>query len=146
MANVAISRDPAPGHRLPRLCSLLLIFFAGPHTLLVTGDAVIHRERLQRACGGAVKGLHRSMAGLALYLCHHHVRPVREEDVGGKPPDPFPGDLQSPLAERQQLFLLLAVALSTRVAREAGLPRRTTRRPAVDGPPMAFWALPELPM
>src|SRR3989338_8831980 len=113
MAGVAISGD-APCRYLHRSGPLLL----GALPLLVTADAVVHRERLEGAGGRPIEGFHRPMTRLARALRHHHVGPMREEDVGRQAPDTLPRDLLALLAEGPDLFHFFALGLSSSVAGE----------------------------
>src|SRR3972149_11559924 len=106
MAGVAVSGD-APRRYLHHSCSLLL----GALPLLVTADAVVHRERFEGAGGRPIKGFHRPMTCLAVQLRHHHVGPMREEDVGRQAPDTLPRDLLALLAEGPDLLHVVALGL-----------------------------------
>src|SRR3989338_1680650 len=89
MADAAIGREGARAlRRSPVRRSL-----DPPLPFLVACDAVVHRERFQRARRRAVERLHRAMAGLALHLGDDDVGAVREEDVRRQPPHTLPGDL-----------------------------------------------------
>src|SRR3972149_6845155 len=111
MAGVAIRGDaPRPG--LHPSGSL----FVGALPLLVTADAVVHRERLEGTRGRAVKGLHRAMTRLALHLRHRDMDPMRKEDMCRQTPDPLPRDLLALLAEGPDLLHFFALGLSSRVA------------------------------
>src|SRR3970040_605406 len=108
MAGVAVS-GAAPSRYLHHSCPLLL----GALPLLVTADAVVHRERLEGAGGRPIEGFHRPMTRLALQLRHHHVGPMRKEDMGGRPPDALPRDLLALLPEGPDLFYFVALGLSS---------------------------------
>src|SRR3970040_1476626 len=108
MAGVAVSGD-APCRYLHHSCSLLL----GALPLLVTADAVVHRERFEGAGGRPIKGFHRPMTCLAVQLRHHHVGPMRTEDMGGKAPDALPRDLFVLLPAGPDLFYFVALGLSS---------------------------------
>src|SRR6266545_82512 len=114
MAGVAVRGDvPRPG--LHHSGSL----FVGALPLLVTSNAVVHRERLERARRRADEALHRPMARLALHLRHRDVGPMGEKDVGGEPPDALPRDLLALLTEASDLLHFFALGLSSRVAGKA---------------------------
>src|SRR5512137_372192 len=113
MAGVAVRGDvPRPGLHSGSL-------FVRVVRLLVTADAVVHRERLQRARGRAGEGLHRAMARLALHLRHHDMDPMRKEDICRQSPDTLPRNLLALLTEGPDLLHLFALGLSSRVAGEA---------------------------
>src|SRR3972149_3767174 len=108
MAGVAVSGD-APCRYLHHSCSLLL----GALPLLVTADAVVHRERFEGAGGRPIKGFHRPRTCRAVHLRHPHVGPMRKEDMGGKPPDALPRDLLALLPEGPDLFYFVAPGFSS---------------------------------
>src|SRR3970282_993434 len=114
MAGVAVRGDvPRPG--LHHSGSL----FVGALPLLVTADAVVHRERLEGARGRTDERLHRPMARLTLHLRHRDMGPMRKEDMGRQAPGALPRALLALLAKGPYLLHFFARGLSSRVAGEA---------------------------
>lgn len=98
-----------------------------PHTLRMTIDALLHRQRLQWPGRRAVEGFHRTMAGLTFDLCCRYVNLMRKKDMRRQAPDPFPRNVLSLVAVGQDFSYLRVVGISTRVTLETQCRRRSPR-------------------
>jgi hypothetical protein len=81
------------------------------------------------------------MAGLAIYLRHHDVNPVREENMGRQTPDSFPRNLLALLTEGPDLLHFLTIGLSPGVTAKTQHRGRTASRKTLLHSLMAACAL-----
>jgi hypothetical protein len=98
-----------------------------PHTLRMTIDAILHRQRLERPGRRPLKGFHRTVAGLTFDLRCRHVNLMRKEDLRRQAPDPLPRNVLSFFSVRQEFFDLRVVGISARVTTEAQCRWRSPR-------------------
>lgn len=114
-----MAHDAVGGHSMSRqFCRLHCFARDGPrpHTLRMTIDAILHRQRLKRPGRRPVEGFHRTMAGLTFDLRCRYVNLMREKDMRRQAPDPFPWNFLSFFSVGSDFFDLRAVGISARVA------------------------------
>jgi hypothetical protein len=122
--------DAVRWNLLRRLCGrshdVRFIFFRRPPRL-VTTDAIVHRELLERSRGRPGESFHRTMAGLTLYLRRRHMNLMGEKNVGGETPHSSPWNLLPLLTVGADFFNFLAFRIAAHVAAQTQRRGRAAR-------------------